>query len=163
VAVCLGHTPEITNTRNALLHLTLSLIHLRLDSFRSSLRGFVRAITTGVFIAGSSADAGGAPRPAPATPELPAGAHRLPARTPEVLLLMTAHPVRAGGRDTTGVLALDTGAGSPGLDAPLATWLGITDSTPLMHEPIGIAGRPLDRLELGPLQLDQVSPVLVFD
>lgn len=135
----------------------------RLLSLRSPLRSFVRAITTGVFIAGSSANAGGAPRPAPATRELPAGAHRVPVENLEGLLLMNARLVGAGGRDTVGVLVLDTGAGYLGLDAPLATWLGIADSARSTREPIGIAGRPLDRLELGPLQLDQVSPVLVFD
>ncbi|MBI1799372.1 MAG: PDZ domain-containing protein [Candidatus Eisenbacteria bacterium] len=97
------------------------------------------------------------------------------------------------GRDTTGVLVLDTGAGFLALDQALAEWAGISDpadqarSEPradsshsagagidsigaqpranFVSQPrpsIGLAQRPLSRLKLGELEVDQISPVLVI-
>ena len=65
-------------------------------------------------------------------------------------------------RDTTGVLALDTGAGFLALDQPLVAWLGLFDPK-ATHEPLDFAERPLPRLEIGGLEMDQVSPVLTLD
>ena len=77
------------------------------------------------------------------------------------------------GRDTTGVLVLDTGAGYVALDAGLAQLLGIdapvdsgrlnAESSVSQRNAIGLADRPLPRLEIGRLQFDQVSPILTID
>jgi hypothetical protein len=62
--------------------------------------------------------------------------------------------------DTTGWFALDTGAGFLAMDSQLAVALGIADSLP--RRSIDVAPRPLARLTLGGLAMDQVSPVLVL-
>jgi hypothetical protein len=66
------------------------------------------------------------------------------------------------GVDTTGPLALDTGAGYLALDLGLARLLGLADST---HAPdaVDIARNPLPRLTLGTWTIDQVEPVLTVD
>jgi hypothetical protein len=65
-------------------------------------------------------------------------------------------------RDTSGVFVLDTGAGFLGLDRDLARILGIVDEG-AAPPAIDLAPRALARLELGTLQIDQVSPVLTVD
>jgi len=77
------------------------------------------------------------------------------------IVLLNITTTGVDGRDTTGAFALDTGAGYLALDRPLAAWLGIADSS--LSEPIAIAQRPLPRLRLGDLTMDQVSPVITFD
>src|SRR5204862_2073637 len=67
--------------------------------------------------------------------------------------------VSAAGRDTTGVFALDTGAGFVALDAQLARIIGIS-STVSASTAIGTAEKPIDRLQIGHMQFDQVQPVL---
>jgi len=64
--------------------------------------------------------------------------------------------------DTSGIFVLDTGAGSLALDRGLGHFLGITSDTS-DSSAISVSDSPLPRLELGTLQLDQVSPVLLVD
>jgi hypothetical protein len=80
----------------------------------------------------------------------------------EGAVLVRAKLVSASGRDTSGVLVLDTGAGFLALDLGLARLLGIADSVPPTAA-VDLAARPLARLELGGVQMDQVSPVLTVD
>ena len=65
-------------------------------------------------------------------------------------------------RDTTGPIALDTGAGYLALDAGLARTLGLADST-AAQEAVGRAARPLARLTLGGWSIDRIEPVLTVD
>ena len=97
----------------------------------------------------------------------------MPFENMEGIIMVRATLRAPGGRDTTGVLVLDTGAGHVALDASLAQTIGIEDTegsgsnsseSPREQRPaIGIADRPLPRLELGGLQFDQMSPVLTID
>ena len=66
------------------------------------------------------------------------------------------------GRDTSGLFVLDTGAGFVALDLDLARRLGVADSA-TGTAAVDLAPRPLARLQLGGLQVDQVSPVLTVD
>lgn len=65
-------------------------------------------------------------------------------------------------RDTTGSFALDTGAGFLAVGHRLAQHLGLADT---LADPVSVqfVARPLPRLELGALQLDQLWPVLSVD
>lgn len=83
----------------------------------------------------------------------------------EGLILVEGRLGGTGVRDTTGLLALDTGAGYLALDAALSRGLGITDATPTTDAAgaIEIAPRPLPRLGLGELELQSVTPVLTVD
>lgn len=67
-----------------------------------------------------------------------------------------------GGRDTTGLLVVDTGAGFLGLDVPLARRLGIIgpDENP---SGVSLSSTGLPRLELGSAQLDAIAPILLLD
>ncbi len=66
------------------------------------------------------------------------------------------------GRDTAGLLALDTGAGYLALDRDLARSAGIADSV-AASSAVELAQRPLPRLQIGALLMDQVFPVLTID
>ncbi len=77
-------------------------------------------------------------------------------------ILVRAKLVSASGRDTSGIFVLDTGAGFLALDLGLARLLGIADPD-AGPAAVDLAARPLARLELGGLQMDQVSPVLTVD
>ena len=91
----------------------------------------------------------------------------------EGIAMIPATLTHLDGRDTTGVLVLDTGAGYVALDAGLAQLLGIdapvdsgrlnAESSVSQRNAIGLADRPLPRLEIGRLQFDQVSPILTID
>ncbi len=76
-----------------------------------------------------------------------------------LLVRATAHGI---GRDTSGVFALDTGAGFFAIDHELSQILGI-DSTAISSDPIRLARTPLPRLEIGRMQFDQVQPILLID
>lgn len=65
-------------------------------------------------------------------------------------------------RDTSGPLALDTGAGYLALDLTVARLLGVADSTATSHA-VDLAARPLPRFVLGGWSIDQVEPVLTVD
>lgn len=80
----------------------------------------------------------------------------------EGAILVRARLVSASGRDTSGIFVLDTGAGFLALDLGLARLLGMADSVSAAAA-VDLAARPLARLELGGLQMDQVSPVLTVD
>lgn len=77
-------------------------------------------------------------------------------------MLLTGR-LHGSAHDTTGLLVLDTGAGHLALDAPLAVRLGILDRLPERREDVGLALRPLRRLEIGTRQHDLVSPVMTVD
>ena len=64
--------------------------------------------------------------------------------------------------DTTGPLALDTGAGYLALDLGLARILGLSDST-VTAEAVDLTDRPLPRLVLGGWTIDQLHPVLTVN
>ena len=91
----------------------------------------------------------------------------------EGIIMVRATVRKTDGRDTTGVLVLDTGAGYLAMDQEFARGIGIEnakgpapgghDSDEAPKPAIGIADRPLPRLEIGGLQFDQVSPVLTID
>lgn len=80
----------------------------------------------------------------------------------EGVLLLDARLAGAR-RDTTGLLVLDTGAGYLALDSELAFRLGILDQPPAESAEVGLAVRPLRRVEIGSRQVDLVSPVLTVD
>ena len=64
--------------------------------------------------------------------------------------------------DTTGPLALDTGAGYLALDLGLARILGLSSST-TKADAVDLAELPLPRLTLGTWTIDQLEPVLTVD
>ena len=80
----------------------------------------------------------------------------------EGAILLRATLTAESGRDTSGVFVLDTGAGFLALDLELARLLGIADGGTTAAA-VDLAARPLARLQLGGLQVDQVSPVLTVD
>lgn len=80
----------------------------------------------------------------------------------EGAILVRAKLVSASGRDTSGIFVLDTGAGFLALDLGLARLLGVADSVPAAAA-VALAPRPLARLELGGLQMDQVWPLITVD
>lgn len=80
----------------------------------------------------------------------------------EGAILLPATLRASSGADTSGLLVVDTGAGFLALDFTLSRWLGITDTLGVSSA-VGFATRPLARMRLGELELDQVSPVLTVD
>jgi predicted aspartyl protease len=66
------------------------------------------------------------------------------------------------GRDTSGALVLDSGAGYLALDHAVAARLMIAEARE-DSEGTGIADRALSRLELGSLQIDRVEPVVTLE
>jgi hypothetical protein len=68
----------------------------------------------------------------------------------------------ASGADTSGLLALDTGAGFLALDRELAQRLGLSDSV-VPESSIHLAEHALLRLSIGRFEMDQVSPILIVD
>ena len=96
-----------------------------------------------------------------ATTPLPDGATRLPFENLEGLVLVEAR-LQGADRDTSGLLALDTGAGFLALDLPLALRLGLS-ATDAPSGGIALAERPLKRFGLGSLQIDLVTPLLTID
>ena len=120
-------------------------------------------IWIGLLVAGSlppRADA--APAKLGRHPKWPQGTEVLSFENLEGIILVEArlHGTRVA--DTTGTLALDTGAGYLALGHDLAFALGLDDSVP-EPDAIEFTARPLPRLELGSIQIDQVSPVLGID
>lgn len=97
-----------------------------------------------------------------ASADWPEGTELLDFENLEGVMLVTGR-LQGSERDTSGVFVLDTGAGHLALDAPLAMRLGIVDHLPDLREDVGLAVRPLRRLEIGSRQLDQVSPVMTVD
>jgi predicted aspartyl protease len=91
----------------------------------------------------------------------------LPVENRDGVVLIQSKLFAASGKDTSGSLVLDTGAGFVALDRPLAEWLGISDepgaTDTTARATVGVAARPLARLELGGRQIDAISPVLLVD
>jgi predicted aspartyl protease len=92
----------------------------------------------------------------------PEGTEVVPFENVEGILLITARLRSSDGTDTMGTLALDTGAGYLALDRELAVHLGVSDSVGPPGR-VDLAERPLTRLAIGGLEVDQVSPVLVIE
>lgn len=90
------------------------------------------------------------------------GAIVLPVEDLEGALLLHGELRNEFGRDTSGLFVLDTGAGFLALDHELAVLLGVSDAKPAA-EGVQLAPRPLSRLTLGGLRVDQVAPILTFD
>lgn len=104
-----------------------------------------------------------APRtPAAARLRLPAGATQLGIENVEGVVLMPAILRGLAGRDTAGLLVVDTGAGFLGLDAALAKRLGLIEPGDV-RTGISLSPTPLPRLELGSAQLDAIAPILLLD
>jgi len=97
-----------------------------------------------------------------ATLSWPEGTQVLRFEDLEGAILVRANLVARSGRDTNGVFVLDTGAGFLALDLGLARLMDLVDSASVPAA-VDLAARPLARLELGELQMDQVSPVLTVD
>ena len=92
----------------------------------------------------------------------PDGTEILPVENLEGIILVSAKLRGTSGRDTAGTLVLDSGAGYLALDRDLTVLLGL--ATPAGESGgFTIADRPLRRLELGALQMDQISPVIGVD
>jgi len=115
-------------------------------------------------------------RSAPTAPQWPSGTEVIPFEPLEGLILVEARLHGHEGRDTTGILIVDTGAGFLVLDSDVATRIGMSDRR---GRDFQLAPRPLTRLELGlpnadphtptaarsrthTLQMDQVSPVMLI-
>lgn len=98
---------------------------------------------------------------AAAVDSLPEGTATIPFELLEGLLLVQA---RAFGTDadTTGVFALDTGAGYLALDHDLAAAIGLIDHGDAAGA-VGLTRDPLRRLVIGSQSMDQVQPVLTID
>jgi predicted aspartyl protease len=91
----------------------------------------------------------------------PPGTVRLKFENLEGAILLSG-TVRGVSRDTTGLFLLDTGAGYVALDLPLAQLLELADSSAEIADVV-LSHRPIPRLELGALQMDQVGPILTID
>ena len=102
-----------------------------------------------------------APLDSAAARRWPTGTELLGVQNIEGVILVKARMLGLRGRDTTGLLVLDTGAGFLSLDGHAAVDLGLSDS--LSDSQIGLSDRALPRLEVGGLQIDQVTPVLTLD
>src|SRR5262249_36236769 len=100
--------------------------------------------------------------PTPSGRKWPTGTSFFEFENLEGLILVRARLEGANRRDTSGLLAVDTGAGYLALDHRLTATLGLTDTVP---DPatIDFADRALPRLELGSEQIDHVTPVLALD
>src|SRR6266498_3375106 len=91
-----------------------------------------------------------------------AGWSEVLAQSIEGLVLVPATLRGPSGADTSGMLVLDTGAGFIGLDVHVAERLGVIESGQEVRG-VELAEQPLSRLVIGGMQVDQLSPVLVFD
>jgi predicted aspartyl protease len=92
----------------------------------------------------------------------PEGTQVLPFENLEGAVLLRATLSSLAAPDTSGPMLVDTGAGYLALDLALSRLLGLADSASGAAA-VGVASRPLRRLQLGGLQMDQVSPVLTVD
>lgn len=119
-------------------------------------------LLAGVAAPAPAADPSAPPaRPPLADVPLPAGSELLAFENIEGLVLV---PARLDGArsDTTGLLALDSGAGFLALDQPVAHALGVAEQRGPAAG-IALAQRPLARLQLGALQIDHVTPLITID
>lgn len=92
---------------------------------------------------------------------LPAGSARLEFENLEGLVLFQAR-LKGADRDTSGLFALDTGAGYLALDHLVAHRLGLTDDA-APPRGLAVADRALARFDVGSLRIDYVTPLLTID
>jgi hypothetical protein len=92
----------------------------------------------------------------------PTGTEVLRFENLEGIVLIRAGLRGRAGADTTGLLALDTGAGYLALDLGLARLIGLADSSGAT-EAVDVADHALPRLTLGGWEIDQTEPVLTVD
>jgi hypothetical protein len=92
----------------------------------------------------------------------PAGTERLRFENVEGIVLLQGTLRGRMEADTTGPLALDTGAGYLALDVDLARFIGLADTTADL-DAVDVASHPLPRLTLGGWTLLDVQPVLTVD
>lgn len=90
----------------------------------------------------------------------PAGTQVIRFEDLEGLILLPARATGRDGADTSGVVVLDSGAGYLALDPGIIQSLGLSEAPVANME---FAPLPLERLEVGQLQMDQVSPILAVD
>src|SRR5262245_40102086 len=102
------------------------------------------------------------PFAAPLTISWPAGTELIPFENIEGIILVRGTLQGLVPPDTSGPLALDTGAGYLALDAGLARTLGLADSTG-DPEAVDLARHALPRLSVGHWSAEQVEPVLTVD
>ena len=100
--------------------------------------------------------------PATSSISWPAGTDLVPFENIEGIILLRGTLKGLVPPDTTGPLALDTGAGYLALDAALARTLGLADSSS-DQEAVDLARRALPRLSVGHWSAEQVEPVLTVD
>ena len=99
--------------------------------------------------------------PADTASALPEGAVELQCENVEGVVLVPAR-IYGADRDTSGQLVIDTGAGFLGVGHDIALRLGLDDRASDPNT-IEYTKRPVRRLELGSLQMDQVTPVITLD
>lgn len=135
------------------------MVPLRRPAFTTAL------LAGGLVLAAGPATGGDEARvPPAATIRWPAGTAVLSFENLEGLILLPATLRGRAGADTTGPLALDTGAGHLALDLGLSRALGLADTSgPPAPETVGLAREPLPRLTLGGWSLERVEPVLTVD
>jgi hypothetical protein len=92
----------------------------------------------------------------------PAGTERIRFENVEGIVLIRGTLRGRMEGDTTGPLALDTGAGYLALDVDLARLIGLADTTADL-DAVDVASHPLPRLTLGAWTLSDVQPVLTVD
>jgi hypothetical protein len=92
----------------------------------------------------------------------PEGTEVLPALNLEGVTLVEGRMYGPSQQDSSGLFALDTGAGYLALDLDLARRFGLADSadTPAA---VGLTSHPLPRFTLGALEMNDVEPVLTID
>lgn len=101
--------------------------------------------------------------PAPvAEARWPDGTQVLPVEDLDGVLLVQATLRGHHGRDTSGAMVLDTGAGFLALDRGVSLALGLTDTLAAAGT-ITLAARALPRLVLAGLEVDRLEPVMTID
>jgi predicted aspartyl protease len=90
----------------------------------------------------------------------PEGTELVPFENLDGAILLPSR-IQGVSRDTTGPMLLDTGAGFVALDRDLAFAFELADST-AHPDDVSLSTDPIPRLEIGRIQLDQVSPVLLI-
>src|SRR5499426_4224611 len=98
------------------------------------------------------------PLSASSTISWPAGTDLIPFENIEGIILLRGTLQGVVPPDTSGPLALDTGAGYLALDAALARTLGLADSTG-DQDAVDLARRALPKLSVGQWSAEQVEPV----
>jgi predicted aspartyl protease len=93
---------------------------------------------------------------------LPEGAQTVPFENLEGVILIHASIRSTTGKDTSGIFVLDTGAGHVAIDDEIAQLFDMKYDN-MSGTAVGVAQQPLQRLEIGAQQIDQLSPILVIN